>query len=173
MRLITKSKGTTLLAGVSYENTGDLPIAISAIETWTKTDDQSAELEDLMKEVIDIAENEFNLTIVDKTVTATYRQYGQEVNLPFAPVKAITSVEVDGEAVEYDLVGDSLLFDTWGKGVLVVKYTTGYTILPEGLKLAVKKAVLSSFEDRQDTALDFVGLIPNHSRTLFKKYRNY
>lgn len=174
MKLITRSKGNTRLASVTYENTGDLPVETATARLWCKTDStQDAEIEALIKETVDLAENEFNLTIIDKTVTATFAEYGEEVSLPFAPVKAITSVEVDGEAVDYELVGDSLLFDTWGNGVLVVTYTTGYTILPEGLKLAVKKAVLSAFEDRQDTVLGGVGMIPNHSRALFKKYRNY
>lgn len=173
MRLITRSKGNTLLSAVSYVNTGALPVSVAVAETWTKTSGQSAEIEALIKETVDLAENEFNLTIIDKTVTATFSEYGHRVNLPFAPVKAITSVEVDDEEVDYELVGDSLLFESWGKGVLKVVYTTGFTTLPEGLKLAVKKAVLSGFEDRQDTVLGGVGLIPNHSRVIFKRYANY
>lgn len=174
MRLITRSKGTTLLSAVSYVNTGALPITVVTARAWCKTDStQDSEVEALIEETVDLAENEFNLTIIDKTVTATFGQYGSEVRLPFAPVKAITSVEVEDEEVDYKQVGDSLRFSEFGKGILVVTYTTGYTVLPKGLKLAIKKAVLSAFEDRQDSVLGGVGKLPNHSRALFKKYRNY
>lgn len=172
MRLITRSKGNTALASISYENTGDLPVSVAEVNVWAKVSGQDAEVEDLIKETVDIAENEFNLSITDKTVTAVYSDYGNVVRLPFAPIKEIVSVESDGEEVDYKLVGDELQFETWG-GELEVVYETGYTTLPEGLKLAVKKAVLSAFEDRQDTVLGNVGLIPQHSRALFKRYMNY
>ena len=171
MKLITPSNGNTILSGVTYVNTGALPISVAEAQTWTKVSGQADEIEDLIKEVVDVAENEFKFTIINKTVTAVYSDYGRYVRLPFAPIIEVTSAEVEGEAVEYSIIGDTLVFETFG-GVLEVVYTTGGT-LPEGVKLAVKKAVLSAFEDRQDTVLGGVGLIPNHSRAIFKRYVNY
>ena len=171
MALITAAKGQTVLESVSYENTGELPVSVADMNVWTKTSSQDGEIDALIKEAVDIAENEFNLTIIDKTVTAVYSSYGQVISLPFAPVKSITSVQVDGEDVEYTQAGRMLKFASFGTGELTVIYTAGP--LPQGLKLAVKKAVLSAFEDRQDSVLNGVGKMPNHSRAIFKKYKNY
>ena len=172
MTLITASKGQTVLQSVSYENTGELPVSVADMNVWTKASGQDGEIDALIKETVDIAENEFNLTIIDKTVTAVYSSYGQVISLPFAPVKSITSVQVDGEDVDYTQAGRMLKFSSFG-GVLTVIYTAGHTTLPQGLKLAVKKAVLSAFEDRQDSVIHGVGKMPNHSRAIFKKYKNY
>lgn len=173
MTLITASKGQTVLEAVSYANTGELPVSVADMNVWTKASGQDVEIDALIKETVDIAENEFNLTIIDKTVTAVYSSYGQVISLPFAPVIAITSAQVDGEDVEYTRSGRMLKFASFGTGELTVIYTAGQTTLPQGLKLAVKKAVLSAFEDRQDSVLNGVGKMPNHSRAIFKKYKNY
>lgn len=173
MTLITPSKGSTDRLSVFYVNSGELPVSVHDVQVWAKVSGQDNEIESLIREVVDMAEAEFNLTIIDKTVTAKYDNFGEKVLLPYAPVKAITSVKVNGVAADYTLFGNALKFVTWG-GTLEVVYTTGHTNLPEGLKLAIKKAVLSAFEDRQDSVLGgVVGKIPNHSRAIFKRYRNF
>jgi hypothetical protein len=169
MRLITRSEGSTVLERLSYVNTGDLPVSVGEMQSYGKVSGQTDELADLIDQVVDIAENQFNMTIRNKTVTAVYSSFGKIVRLPFAPVLEIESVTTENE---YELQGNTLYFTTWG-GSLTVVYKTGYAVIPSGLKLAIKKAVVSGFEDRQDVAGMSVHLMPGHSQSLFKRYRNY
>lgn len=189
--LRTYDEGQTIGINYTYSNTGSEPITTANIKTWGKIDYTADDtlIGDLITEAIDVVENEYNFTIVDKTVTATWESYGRAVSLPFGPVKAITSVKrIDHEGTEttltvnddYRLIGNELIFDEvyqyespFYRMKLEVIYTTGWAALPSGIKLGLRKAILSHYRDREDNTGFSVHEMPNSSRQQFLRYKNY
>lgn len=183
--------GKTLGLNYQYSNTGSAPIATADAKAWGRIDysDDDSLISDLIDEVISVTEKEYNFTIIDKTVTATWESYGAEVRLPLGPVKSVTSIKrTDNEGTEttlttddYRLIGNKLLFnkvypyeDPSLRMTLEVVYTTGWDSLPNGILLGLKKAILSNYEDRQDNAggMTIVEL-PNASKKQFQTYRRF
>lgn len=190
--LRTYDEGRTIGLDYSLNNTGSAPVTASDVKTWAKVDYSADDslIGDLIDEVIDVVERKYNFTIVDKTVTATWESYGRNVSLPFGPVDSITSVKrIDHEGTEttltvnedYVLRGDNLIFNEifqyereYHRMKLEVVYDTGWGTLPNGIKLGLKKAILSHYSDRQDLAGGFsVVELPNASKRQFEQYKNY
>lgn len=190
--LKTPDTGQNRLLSVDYVNTGstDDIVTLAEVKAWSRVDfdaDDSIKT-DLINEIIDIAENELNLTILDKTVTAVYEEYGKVIPLPLGPVQSITSVKEIDEGTEttltasddYRLQGDHLYLETiwysrdpWSKVNLEVVYDTGWTNLPKGIELGIKKAIMSNYQDREDLASGGVTELPNSSWKHLKRYKRY
>ena len=178
MNLRSESLTAPGFMSVSTVDTGDLPVKIGEVRAWCRAPESVDDpiLYSLVSEVISQAEEEFNLSIINKTVTATFQYGSLEIVLPYAPVLAITSVVWDGatlDADDYTRTGELLRFDRTRTGQVVVTYTTGYTQVPSGLILAIKKAVLSSYDDREDIAQGGIAELPSSSRRMFRKFKNY
>lgn len=190
--LRTYDEGRNIGLDYSFTNTGSAPISTADVKAWSKIDfsDDDSIISDLIDEVIDVVEREYNFTIVDKTVTATWESYGRSVSLPLGPVDSITTVKrIDNDGIEttltvnedYWLSGDDLTFNEvfqyerpYHRMRLEVKYDTGWATLPAGIKLGLKKAILSHYSDRQDLVggMSIIEL-PNASKQQFETYRNY
>jgi uncharacterized phiE125 gp8 family phage protein len=157
-------------------------------KAWMKVDTSADDslIADLVAEVIDIVEDTYSFQLIEKTVTATYEMYGKRVDLPLFPVQSISTVKTitnDGtEATltagdDFYLQGDTLIFNTlydynepFQRLRLEVVYTAGFDPIPNGIILGLKKAVLSSYEDRQDLVEGSVNELPNGSKSHFKRY---
>jgi len=157
-------------------------------KAWMKVDTSADDslIADLVAEVIDIVEDTYSFQLIEKTVTATYEMYGKRVDLPLFPVQSISTVKTitnDGtEATltagdDFYLQGDTLIFNTlydynepFQRLRLEVVYTAGFDPIPNGIILGLKKAILSSYEDRQDLVEGSVNELPNGSKSHFKRY---
>lgn len=190
--LRTYDEGRTIGLDYSFENTGSAPISVSDVKSWAKVDfsEDDSLITDLIDSVIDVVERQYNFTIIDKTVTATWESYGRNVSLPLGPVDSITTVKrIDHEGTEttltanddYRLTGDELTFQEvyqyerpFHRMALEVVYDTAWGTLPNGIKLGLKKAILSHYSDREDLVggMNVVEL-PNASKQQFKRYQNY
>ena len=53
---------------------------------------------------------------------------------------------------------------------LKVVYVAGYSSIPSGITLGIKKLVASNYEDRQDVVEGSVSMMPNSSKAHFKRY---
>jgi hypothetical protein len=51
-----------------------------------------------------------------------------------------------------------------------VVFVAGYTSIPSGIVLGLKKLVASNYEDRQDVVEGNVSEMPNSSKKHFKRY---
>lgn len=141
---------------------------------------------DLVEEIIDTVENTYSFQLIEKTVTANYESFSKRVTLPLFPVQSVTSVKTVNKSgvqttltagSDFYLEGDTLVFATahdyespFDRTRLEVVYTAGFTSIPKGIILGLKKAVLSSYEDRQDLIEGGVSELPNGSKSFFKKY---
>lgn len=157
-------------------------------KAWMKVETSADDslIADLVAEVIDVVEQTYSFQLIEKTVTAEWEMYAKRVDLPLFPVQSVASVKtVDKSGTEstltagsdYYLQGDTLVFNTlhdyenpFQRLRLKVVYTAGFTSIPNGITLGLKKAVLSSYEDRQDLVEGSVSELPNGSKAHFKRY---
>lgn len=191
-RLSTPDYGRNGVLTVTHTATGtntstDI-VSTADAKAWMKVDTSADDslIADLVAEVIDIVEQEYSFQLIEKTVTASWESYAKRVELPLFPVKSITSVKSissDGTEtaltanVDYYLQGDSLIFSEidpyaypYDRIRLKVVYTAGYDPIPNGIILGLKKAILSSYEDRQDLVEGSVKELPNSSKSYFNRY---
>ena len=141
---------------------------------------------DMVAECIDLIEEQYGFQLIEKNVVVEYEYYGKEIRLPLYPVQSITSVKtINRQGTEttltadddYYITGDTLVVTTvynWevpnDRVRLKVSYVAGYTTIPSGITLGLKKLVASMYEDRQDLVEGGVSVMPNSSKSLFKKY---
>jgi uncharacterized phiE125 gp8 family phage protein len=157
-------------------------------KAWMKVDTSADDslIADLVAEVIDTVEQTYSFQLIEKTVTASYEMYAKRVDLPLFPVQSVSSVKtINYEGTEttltagsdFYLQGDTLIFNTlndysepYQRIRLQVVYVAGFDPIPSGIKIGLKKAVLSSYEDRQDLVEGSVNELPNGSKSHFKRY---
>ena len=157
-------------------------------KAWMRVDTSADDslIADLVAESIDFVEEQYGFQLIEKTVTVEYEYYGKEVQLPLYPVQSVTSIKaIDQDGTEttltvnedYYLTGDTLIIDSvYGWEVpddrvrLKVVYVAGYTSIPSGITLGLKKLVASNYEDRQDVVEGNVSEMPNSSKKHFKRY---
>jgi uncharacterized phiE125 gp8 family phage protein len=157
-------------------------------KAWMKVDTSTDDslIADLVAEVIDITEQTYSFQLIEKSVVAEFESFGKRVGLQLFPIQSITSVKtVDDDGTEitltsgsdYYLTGDTLvmnqIYDSeypFARIRLKVTYVAGYTSIPNGIIIGLKKAVLSSYEDRQDLVDGSVNELPNGSKQHFKRY---
>jgi uncharacterized phiE125 gp8 family phage protein len=157
-------------------------------KAWMRVDTSADDslIADLVAESIDFVEEQYGFQLIEKTVTVEYEYYGKEVRLPLYPVQSVTSVKaIDQDGTEttltvnedYYLTGDTLVIDSvYGWEVpddrirLKVVYVAGYTSIPSGITLGLKKLVASNYEDRQDVVEGNISEMPNSSKKHFKRY---
>lgn len=185
-------KGKTGPFTYSTVDTGDNAstdvLSTADAKAWMRVDTSADDslIADLVAESIDFVEEQYGFQLVEKTVTVEYEYYGKEVRLPLYPVQSVISVKtIDGSGTEttltvnedYYLTGDTLVIDSvYGWEVpddrirLKVVYVAGYTSIPSGIALGLKKLVASNYEDRQDAVEGNVSEMPNSSKKHFKRY---
>ncbi len=178
----------TISTAESGTNASTDVLSTADAKAWMKVDTSADDslIADLVAEVIDIVEDTYSFQLIEKTVTATYEMYGKRVDLPLFPVQSISTVKTitnDGTETtltagdDFYLQGDTLIFNTlydynepFQRLRLEVVYTAGFDPIPNGIILGLKKAVLSSYEDRQDLVEGSVNELPNGSKSHFKRY---
>ena len=154
-----------------------------------ETSDDDSLIASLVTETINTVEQQYSFQLIEKTVTAEYETYAARVDLPLFPVQSVSSVKtINHEGTEttltagndFYLTGDTLVFNTvhgydapYQRLRLKVVYTAGFTSIPSGITVGLKKAVLSAYEDRQDLVEGSVSVLPNSSKTYFKKYTKF
>jgi len=183
--------GVLTLTVSDTDGASDL-ISTADAKSWLKIDtsDEDDLISDLIDEVTADIENNYQIPVKSKDVTAVWENFGSEVPLPFQPVDSITTVktiESDGTETtltvdeDYRLVGSRLLIDEvygyespYNRTKLEVVYVSAFDGVPNDIRLALKKAVLSNFEDRQDVVGGMsVSMLPNSSKKILIKYRKF
>lgn len=178
----------TVSSTATGTNTPSDVLSASDAKSWMKVDTSADDslIADLVAEVIDTVEQTYSFQLIEKTVTASYEMYAKRVDLPLFPVQSVSSVKtINYEGTEttltagsdFYLQGDTLIFNTlndysepYQRIRLQVVYVSGFDPIPNGIKIGLKKAVLSSYEDRQDLVEGSVNELPNGSKSHFKRY---
>ena len=187
MRLSSYDTGFT--SGFSYKvnsvTAGDV-ITLPDTKNFCKvsTSDDDALIAVLIEAMIDNAERFTGLSFRTKSLTLEFQQYGSQIPLPFGPHTAVSAVrtkyhgdETTLSADDYFVTGQDYytlnLKQLNGEYGLEVDVTAGYghANVPALIKLALYKAVLSNYEDRQDLIAGSVMALPNESKELLRPYR--
>ncbi len=169
-------------------NTASDVLSTSDAKSYAKIESsvEDALVANLVEEIIDMVETTYSFQLIEKTVTANYETFSNRVTLPLFPVQSVSSVKtINKSGVEstltagsdFYLQGDTLVFATaheyesvFDRTRLKVVYTAGFSSIPKSIILGLKKAVLSSYEDRQDIVEGSISEIPNGSKSFFKKH---
>ena len=144
------------------------------------TDDTIIDL--LIEAAYDAFEAFTNRSLRTYTIEAVWEQYGASVDLPYAPVTSVTTVEYrfeDGTNNDvtsiWEQVGNQIRVlkpeEVAYGNRLVVTYSTGYASIPNKLKLGLLKWIATNYEDRQNTAEMSISEVPGSSKELWADYR--
>lgn len=167
MNLTTTFPRPIPLIRVTSTSVADYPVTNAQARLWARS---SEDFTDLISEVAELMEREGNFSLRATTHTAVFNGVGSVAKLPFGPVTAITSTTT---TTDYELVGDEMYFEQSQTEPFTVVYTAGFAPAPSGLHLALKKAILSNYEDRQDNSMGAITAVPNHSRRLMMRYKRF
>lgn len=144
------------------------------------TDDTIIDL--LIEAAYDAFEAYTNRSLRTYDIVAVWEQYGASVDLPYAPVTSVTTVEYrfeDGTNNDvtsiWEQVGNQIRVlkpeEVAYGNRLVVTYSTGYASIPNKLKLGLLKWIATNYEDRQNTAEMSISEVPGSSKELWADYR--
>jgi uncharacterized phiE125 gp8 family phage protein len=101
-------------------------------------------------------------TFATKTLTATFNQVADTIEIPYGPIQSITSIKSIDETgtktllvagTDYVIIGEGfkkISFYSNGLTPIEIIYVAGYTALPADLKIAVMKQVGMDFEFREN-----------------------
>ena len=167
-----------------YDNT---IIGLTEAKLWAGVDGNELDgiIDSNIAEAIDLVQEELNLSLNIRKVTATFESFAAETKLPNGPVVDVLSVKRLDKAESDDVDGwyrrgDSLYFETvygyehpYYRQGLEVEYLAGFLEIPKGLKAGIRQMMLTILNDREDTVMGGVTEIPSNSRKKLMKYRRY
>lgn len=139
------------------------PVTLAEAKEWCKIELAIAEEDTLITELIKTArlqvEGFLNISLVDKTVEAHLNNTLGGIELPYQPIKELTSLKNEDETEL--TTGQYTLRGVFFKSIkspcdayLIANYTTGYSNtnpLPKQFKTAVLQQVAYLYENRGDT----------------------
>ena len=187
MWLSTRDKGNTtgLSHTVNSVTAGDI-VTTTEVKSWARisTSDDDALLTILIGAMEEMAEKYMGLSLRTKDITVEYESFGNEVILPYGPHTSVDAVRTKYQGTEttlasgeYYVTGQDFktlhLIEAFTDQQLEVDLTVGYGAanVPDLIKLAILKGVLSNYEDRQDVVEGGGFVLPNESKKLLDTYR--
>ena len=190
MRLTTPDYGRAILVRREFESLEQYDndiITLPEAKIWAAVDGDDIDfiIDSNIREAIDLVQEELNLSLNIRKVTATYESFAAETKLPNGPVVDVLSVTRLDKDQAHDVTGwyrrgDSIYFERvygyehpYYRQGLEVEYLAGYLQIPVGLKAGIRQMMLTILNDREDTVLGGVTEIPSNSRRKLMKYRRY
>lgn len=188
MILATRNTGKNVGFSKTVRSTvaGDI-VTLSEAKNFMRvtTSDDDTLIGTIIDAIIDHAELYTGLTLRQKEYTFEYQQYGQEIILPYGPHVSVDEVRTKYQGEEtvvgtgdYWVTGQQFftlnLVEFYTHQELEIDVTAGYgaSNVPPAIKLAILKAVLSHYEDRQDNVGGtIVATLPNESKSLLKQFK--
>lgn len=129
-------------------------VTVTDLKNWLKIDlsDDDAMLAMIITAAMIQIERYANISLVNRTITATITNGLGNFILPYGPVKAITSVKtLAGDAItitsQGNVINESFLVYS---GTGIVTYTAGYITLPANLRVAWLQQCAYIYENRGD-----------------------
>ena len=187
MILATRNTGKNVgfTKKITDNGTGDI-ITLSEAKSFMRvtTSDDDTLINTIIEAMIDSAERYTGLSFRTKEMTLEYQEYGQEIILPYGPHVSVDEVRIKFEGNEtvlastgYYITGQEFftlnLNEFFTHENIEIDVTTGYGAgsVPALIKLALLKATLSNYEDRQDLIDGNANLLPNSSKKLLDQYK--
>ena len=175
-QLASIERGLARLINVSYEGSDTLPVTLTEAKLYGRidTDDDDTIVSILIGESVEAFQAYTGVRLFYQTVTAKFQSDGYAIAvLPAVPVVSITSVQKDGEDVDYDLKGDRIWFDESGEIEVVYQAGLFETQVPDSEKTGFLKWIVSNYNDREDTTAMGVQKMPNSSKMIWSRHKRY
>jgi hypothetical protein len=109
----------------------------------------------LIKGLTVMLEERINLSLMQKTLQASYRNVVFGIELQFCPLVSITNVKVNGVVVSSDtyevkgLLRKFLFFNTaLTYDEVEIEYIVGYSVVPEQYLVAIRQEITFQFQNR-------------------------
>ena len=183
MNLQTPDKGINYIVDTpSRSKTGSDPITVSDFKDWAKIEHSADDtlIGSLISEIVDQAEPMLDLALVTQDIILIMDIRNNEIRLPFMPIKSLTKIEYfedkafkELDPANYTLMGESVILDNATATYYRISYTAGYDTIPVGLNNALKQAILTAYQDREDNVEGGVSRIPSHSLNKLMIYKRY
>lgn len=190
MSLTTPDYGKAVLVKREFETLEQYDntiISVATAKLWAGFDESEFDdiIEGNIEEAIDLVQEELNISLNIRKITATFESFSAETKLPNCPLVDVLSVtRLDKDETEtitdYYTRGDSIYFDKvygyshpYYRQGLEVEYLAGYLEIPKGLIAGIRQMMLTILNDREDTVLGGVTEIPSNSRRKLMKYKRY
>lgn len=187
MILATRNSGKNVgfTKKVTSETAGDI-VTLSEAKSFMRvsTSDDDTLIGTIIEAVIDSSELYTGLSFRTKEMTLEYQEYGQEIILPYGPHVSVDAVRTKYQGEETTVSSDHYwvtgqefftlnLSEFFTHQQIEIDVTTGYGAgsVPALIKLAILKATLSNYEDRQDLIEGSANMLPNSSTSLLDKYK--
>ncbi len=150
-------KYNAVLEAKEVESSPTEPVTLQEAKDWCKIEvnDDDTLITELIKTARRQCEGFLCISLVDKTVTAVFDNSLGNIELPYQPIKELTSItDSEGEILttdEYKLRGfEFKKLESPCDSYLEAIYTTGYESLPTNFKTAVLQQVSFLYENRGD-----------------------
>jgi uncharacterized phiE125 gp8 family phage protein len=169
--------------GVTVADTADEVVSVQEAKDYAKIGYSTED--SIVQMLVDGAKKAFEdytgKLIFQREVTAKYdcKEYKNLLYLPWLPVASITSVvEVEDDGTETTIDSDDYkLFDYKLEvdrfNIVKVTYQAGITdgTVPPDLKLGILKWITSNYNDREDTVIEQINMMPNGSCHHWNRYK--
>lgn len=131
------------------------PITLNQVKDWLKIDttDEDSLLNNITTAARILCEQYTNISFIQRKVIAIVNNSLGSIELPYSPIGEILDLQdVDGnELTDYEVTGVvHKRLKTPEKDYLRVKYTAGFTTLPQNYKTALLTAIAYIYEHRGD-----------------------
>jgi hypothetical protein len=132
---------------ISKTVTGAEPVTLEQVKAYNRVlfDSDDAVLELLITEARETLSKSTGLSLVETEIELVYDRYINSFRLPYGPVTAVTSLELDGEdisgSVAYGMIKRA------GRGTIVAEYEAG-PAQNEGLRIAMLEMIAHLYTNR-------------------------
>lgn len=169
------SKGTSRLTQVDITEPEEPTeiVSLADAKAWLRVDydDDDTIIQAVIDECVSQAQEITQSSFYTRTIKTIYDDTSAKFRLPYGPVQEITSVvNADGDALGYTYEYE--MMEVNGSPAIIT-YEAGYENLPAGILLALRKMILSNYDDREDNVMGGVTEISNNSRKMLMRYRRY
>lgn len=169
------------IESISFSRSSDTAVTVQEAKDFARIDDSFDDsIVDMLIKAAQRAFEEFTATVLyETTITVQYsfdRSGDVEFRLPYGPVDSITSVQVDGEDIDYTQKGRWIEItghdeETVDIEYVAKRYDTNDTV-DSKITLGLQKWIATNYDDRQNTVMETINEMPNGSKQLWASYRN-
>jgi len=180
MSLKAETYVDTYIETASLTEPSTLATTVSNAKDWARIDasfDDSI-VEMLIKDAQKAFRRYTRSVLYETTVNVTYsfdRSGTTEFRLPYGPVGSITSVQVDGDDIDYTQKGDWILIEDHDEEdvdieYIAKRYDSGDDVDAD-IIVGLWKYIATNYDDRENTAMDEISEVPDGSKVKWASYR--
>jgi hypothetical protein len=152
----------------------ELPVSVADCKAFSKIsyNDDDAIIEQLIRAANNRIEEYCNILLEKREVVSVYRVLNDiHVVLMYGNVTDLKHVKnEDNEGVEHEWYGGDMVELKQRAKIVTATYDSGFDVIPDDIKMAIKKIVDTNYTYRNDLG-EGVVMMPNDSQATLNRYR--